>query len=239
MLFSWYCYGMKKLLIILLLLCFHAAIAEVFTLAPFSGGKGSPSEFLSPLDLWTEPVVINGVGGGLEISVLDIGLQVCVDQLRRNFPDARISRNDNSALFEIKEKNGGRKRIYLIELGGVYPVIQFSIDLPSKITDTPPWPHALPLPPDSKPVSTIEFPSRKATYGYFTTALSADEALRSIRLQIGAQGWRAFGSHDNPMNPAKGDVFINKKPLRIMIVSFSENGNGEVYGAIYQKPIRE
>ena len=35
------------------------------------------------------------------------------------------------------------------------------------------------------------------------------------------------------------DVFINKKPLRIMIISFSENENGEVKGAIYQKPVRE
>jgi hypothetical protein len=231
---------MKRLLIISLLLCFHAGNAEVFTLAPFSGGgKGDPSEFLSPLELWTEPVVINGVGGGLKISVLEIGLQICIDQLKLNFPDAEISKNDNSALLEIKEKNGGRKRIYLVELGGVYPVIQFSIDLPSKISDTPSWPSELPLPPDSKPVSTIEFPSRKAHYGYFNTALSADEALRSIRLQIGAEGWQAFGSHDNPMHPAKGDVFINKKPLRIMIISFSENENGEVKGAIYQKPVRE
>ncbi len=231
---------MKRLFILTLLLCFHSAIADVFTLAPFSGGgKGDPSELLSQLDLWTEPVVINGVGGGLKISVLDIGLQICVDQLRRNFPDAKIAKNDNSALFEIKEKNGGRKRIYLVELGGVYPVIQFSIDLPSKISDTPAWPHSLPLPPDSKPLSTMEFPSRKATYGFFSTSLPADEALRSIRLQIGAGGWQAFGSHDNPMNPAKGDVFINKKPLSIMIVSFSENEDGEVRGAIYQKPIRE
>ena len=231
---------MKRLLTILLLLSSYAVMAEVFTLAPFSGdGKGDPSEFLSPLDLWTEPVVINGVSGALKISVLDIGLQICIDQLNRNFPDARISKNGNSALFEIKEKDGGRKRIYLIELGGVYPVIQFSIELPSKIPDSPQWPHALPLPPDSKPVSTIEFPSRKANYGYFTTGLTADEALRSIRLQIGAEGWEAFGSHDNPMNPGSGDVFISKKPLRIMIVSFSENENGEVKGAIYQKPIRE
>jgi hypothetical protein len=215
-------------------------MAEVFTLAPFSGGgKGEPSEFLSPLNLWTEPVVINGVPGGLKISVLDIGLQICIDQLMRNFPDAKISENDNSALCEIKEKGGGRKRIYLIELGGVYPVIQFSIDLPSKIPDNPTWPHVLPLPPDSTAVSTIEFPSRKANYGYFTTALSAGEALRSIRLQIESEGWQAFGSHDNPMHPANGDVFISKKPLRIMIISFSENENGDVKGAIYQKPIRE
>jgi hypothetical protein len=231
---------MKRLITISLLLFFHAAMAEVFTLAPFSGGgKGDPSEFLGPLDLWTEPVVINGVSGGLKISVLDIELRVCVDQLKRNFPDAKFLRNGNSALFEIKENNGRRKRIYLVELGGVYPVIQFSIDLPPKIPDSPSWPRNLPLPPDSKPVSTMEFPSRKATYGYFSTALSADEALRSIRVQIGAQGWQAFGSHDNQMNPAKGDVFINKKPLRIMIVSFSENENGEVKGAIYQKPVRE
>lgn len=231
---------MKRISIILFFICLHSAIAEVFTLAPFSGGgKGDPSEFLSPLDLWTEPVVINGVSGGLKISVLELELNICIDQLMRNYPDAKISKNGNSALFEIKVKNGGRKRIYLIELGGVYPVIQFSIELPAKIPDTPSWPHALPLPPDSKPVSTIEFPNRKATYGYFSTGLPADEALRSIRLQIGAQGWQAFGSHDNQMNPAKGDVFINKKPLRIMIISFSENENGEVKGAIYQKPIRE
>ena len=94
---------MKRLLIILLLLCFHVGNAEVFTLAPFSGGgRGDPSEFLSPLDLWTEPVVINGVGGGLKISVLEIGLQICIDQLKLNFPEAKISRNDNSALLEIK-----------------------------------------------------------------------------------------------------------------------------------------
>lgn len=231
---------MKRFLTVLLILCFHAAIAEVFTFAPFSGGgKGDLSEFLSPLELWIEPVVINGVEGDLKISVLDIGLQVCLAQIKQNFPDAKISKNGNSALFEIKEKNGGRKRVYFVELGGVYPVIQFSIDLPSKMPDSPSWPRTLPLPPDSKPVTTMEFPSRKADYGYFTTSLSSDEALRSIRLQIGSGGWQAFGSHDNQMNPATGDIFINKKSLRIMIVSFSENDSGEVRGSIYQKPIRE
>ena len=222
-----------------MILCFQPLHAEVFTLAPFSGsGKGDPSDFLHPLNLWTEPVIINGVASSLKICALEIGLDISVDQLRKNYPDAKIMKNSNSALIEFKDPDGDRKRIYLVELGGVYPVLQFSMDLPAKIPEAPAWPKELPLPPDSTPVSTMEFPERKSTYGFFRTSLPVDAAMGSVTMQLNAEGWQSFGSHNNPATPSKGDVFINKKPLRIMTVSFSENEKGEVGGSVYSKPLK-
>ncbi len=231
---------MKRTTIALLLLFVQAAYAEVFTLAPFSGaGKGDPTDFLHPLNLWTEPVIINGAHASLKISALEVGLGISVDQLRRNYPNAKILKNENSALVEFKDADGGKTRIYLVELGGVYPVVQFSMDLPDKIPDTPSWPRELPLPPDSTPVSTMEFPNRKSSYGNFKTSLPADAAMDSITMQLRAEGWEPFGSHNNPMTKSKGDVFIGKNPLRMMAVSFSENAKGEVSGSIYMRPLNK
>jgi len=230
---------MKKLIIALMVLCFQSVHADVFTLAPFSGaGKGDPSDFLHPLDLWTEPVIMNGVASSLRICALETGLDISVEQIRGNYPDAKILKNGNSALIEFKDLDGGRKRIYLVELGGVYPVLQFSMDLPGKIPETPAWPKELPLPSDSTPLSTMEFPERKSTFGFFRTSLPADAALGSMTMQLNAEGWQTFGSHNNQATPSKGDVFINKNPLRIMTVSFSENGKGEVSGAVYTRPLK-
>ncbi len=231
---------MKKILILSLLICFQALRAEVFTLAPFSGdGKGDPTDFLHPLNLWTEPVIINGISVSLKICALEIGLDISLDQLKKNYPGAKIMRNSNSALIEFKDPDGDRKRIYLVELGGLYPVLQFSMDLPAKMPDTPSWPKDLPLPPDSTPVSTMEFPNRKSSYGNFKTSLPADAALSSMTMQLNAEGWQSFGTHNNPATSSKGDIFINKKPLRIMAVSFAENEKGEVSGSVYVKPLKE
>ncbi|HCE42933.1 MAG TPA: hypothetical protein DET40_05250 [Lentisphaeria bacterium] len=230
---------MKKLVITLLLVCFQPAYAEVFTLAPFSGsGRGEPEDFLHPLSLWTEPVIINGVASSLRICALETGLDISIDQMRRNYPNAKILKNRNSTLIEFKDPDGYRKRIYLVELGGLYPVLQFSMDLPAKIPEAPSWPKELPLPPDSTPVSTMEFPDRKSTYGFFKTALPADAAMSSVAMQLNAEGWQSFGSHNNPATTSKGDVFIKKNPLRMMAVSLSENGKGEVSGAVYAKPLK-
>ncbi len=231
---------MKKIFMILLFLSLQDLRAEVFTLAPFGGaGKGDAATFLHPLELWTEPVTINGLSTSLKLSLLEIGLDVSIAQLKENFPDAKLIRNGNSALVEIKDPDGRRKRIYLVELGGLYPVVQFSMDLPSKIPDTPSWPKELPLPPDSTPLSTMEFPNRKTTYGYFKTTMPADLALNMISTQLSGEGWVPFGSHNNPATSSKGDVFIRKKPMQMMTVSLSENEKGEVSGTIYLKPLKE
>ena len=121
--------------------------AEVFSLWPFSG-NGSPGleEAVQSASLWTEQVIVNGRSLELGVSLNRNSLDVCYRNLRKLYPDASFALNANSLLTEFKLKNGLRRRLYLLSVDGIYPVISFSMDLPPSGMKPDDWPAEFPLP---------------------------------------------------------------------------------------------
>jgi len=229
-----------------LLLLAMPSPAEVFTLWPFGksggggGGAGELSRALSPLELWTESITINGIPGGLSMALVETDLKTSFDLLTRLYPNGKFRWNGNSVLVEVKNNDGSRLRLYLIDLGGTqYPCIQFTMELPARMPENFIWPNELPLPADATPLTSINFPERKAMYGHFSTSLRADQAVSDLGSQLQADGWKSVtGEHRSGRADIKGDVFIKKQPLGIVVIDFTELENGTSKGSIYRRILK-
>lgn len=218
--------------------------ADVFSLWPFATSKSGASNTdmsnaLSQKKLWDEKVIVNGNELSLGISLLDTPMDEAVAAMRRLFPKASIAMNSNSALFEIKLADGTRRRTYLVELNGMAPVLQFSMDVPpSSEISKPVWPENLPLPPGATPMLTMKFPKRNSDYGMFSSPYNKDQVINDIMKSLNAAGWKSAGK-ESSSNPelSTGDVFIRDNPLEIMILGVTGT-NGTCRGTMYARPLK-
>lgn len=204
-------------------------IAEVFTISPFSekgsAGRGNITTVLKGRELWTESVVVNGFKTGMCLTLLGSNLKESLFILKKQFPGATFKASRNAVLVEITGKNGSLQRLYLVELGGVYPVMQFSMNFPNGLPKNSKWPKELPIPSASTPTITISLPDRKVVYGTFTTLLPGDTAMSDITTDMISDGWK---------NMEQG-VFLKSDPLSIMLVSFSEDKDGKNRGFVLKR----
>lgn len=220
-----------KLFFISLLILFvnvFSLKADVFTLGPFRGGKSWGADVLSGSKLWTEKMKINGVHTGMRLTLLDKDLDECFRIMKNKFPEAKFVANKESILLEIKREKGILERLYLVNIGGVYPVLQFSIEIPEKMPKEPDWPEALPLPPGSFPKTVIELTERGTIYGSYVSSISARRALNDADSTMTSDGWSSVG---------KG-VYLKDKPMRIVIVTATEDGNGKTHGSVIKRKLK-
>ena len=229
--------------LLLLPLASPEARADVFSLWSFqpSGRSGSWSsaaavDLLSQKKLWSEPVIVNGSDVSLGISLVDTEFETCVFELRSAFPKASYAANANSLLMETKLEGGRRLRLYIISIPGIYPVIQFTMELPPTLSPNPQWPSSIPLPPSSTPLTVMQFPNRGSSYGLFSSALSPDQALSEMRKSMVSGGWRPAGG-DGGSNESAGDVYLRERPLEISIVGANSGEDGVTRGSVYTRAL--
>ena len=219
-----------------------ATHADVFSLWPtMPSGKssswpgGAAADALNPKKLWTEPLVLNGVDSSMGIALVDSSFESCVFQLRSAYPKASFAGNGNSLLMEAKLESGRRMRLFVIQMPGIYPVIQFTMEVPEKIPTSPKWPSTLPLPSGATPITVMEFPKRGSSYGFFSCPQSKEQASIEMKQQFVSSGWRAMGSDTNEKGGSSGDVFIHSTPPEIAIVGVSTDEAGQTRGSVYSR----
>lgn len=219
----------------LLSLAVQTVKAEVFTFAPFAKGKGVTGEGAEITDamggakLWSEPIIVNGSKTKMHLRLLKNNLSECYLTFRKHFPKASFRLSPGALLVEFKHKDGTLERIYLVEMNGLYPVIQFAMSFPNGLPrDTDEWPVELPLPAGADIQNTISLPDRNVSYGTFTTPMSKNGALSDVRGTLVSKGWTNL----------KEGVFIKDKPLSIMLVSFSQDDKGVTRGFVLKRPFR-
>ena len=238
---------MKTLKIIILsvlaLSAAHSINAEVFTLWPFgksnSGGADEPGHALGGTKLWDEPVCINGYNTSLSITLLESDLYTYISRLRSLYPDGIFSANKNALLMTVKQKDGSRIRIYLLQTGteGNYPVIQFSMRLPDKLPDRFTWPSQLPLPSGAKPLNYMNFPDKKLYYGSFSSNNSASQSVGEMKQQLLSSGWQNVSKGTFPQSSQCGDILLKNKPLSIAVLSAGES-EGKCNGSVMVQPLK-
>ena len=211
------------------MLVFCASLqADVFTLGLFRGGKSWGADVLGGAKLWTEKMKINGIETGMRLTLLDKDLDECFRIMKNQFPDAKFLANKESILVEIKREKGIIERLYLVNIGGVYPVLQFSIEIPEKMPKEPDWPENLPLPPGSFPKKVIELPERGTIYGSYVSSISAKRVLNDADATMTSDGWSSAG---------KG-VYLKDKPMRIVLVTAIEDENGKTHGSVIKRKLK-
>lgn len=202
--------------------------AEVFSLAPFlkKGGAGiEASKALGGVKLWSEPIVVNGLKTGMQITLMDRGMDEVIIFFKRKYPNAVFRASRDAVLIEILHKEGLLERLYLVNSKGAYPVIQFSMSFPKGLPKDIVWSQELPLPPSSIPKSTISLPERHVEYGTFTTLMPKKSAKSVISAKLISDGWQDL----------KQGVYIKKQPFSIFFVTFSENDSGETRGFVLKR----
>ncbi len=210
--------------------------AEVFSLWPFSSGEGGVrQEALNPARLWSEKVVVDGHSLEMGVSLVRNPLDVCYKNLRKLYPDARFAANANSLLVEIKRKNGIRRRLYLLSIEGIYPTIEFSMDLPAEKLKPSNWPADFPLPPGAKPIAVMEFPNRNAVYGAFSSDFGVEQTLPILASALKNAGWNSVTKEHQDSLRGSGEVFLKQDPPSLLILGFSPTKNGGCIGTIYQR----
>jgi len=211
--------------------------AEVFTLWPFRAGAADPAAVLQGRDLWTEPVILNGVRTELGIGLVEQNLRDCFEILKRLYPDARLRWNKQTLVMEIRDGQGRRQRLYLVALGGApYPVVRFRLDLPETFPTPLPWPKDIPLPPDATPRQSLEFPGRDATFGQFATTLPPPQALAEMSTRLRAEGWSPTTAESGGTGlDGNGEIFFRPHPAAILILTLNGNADGGSTGAAYSR----
>lgn len=218
--------------------------ADVFSLWPFSGRSGSTAGVDNALQgehLWSEEVIINGRSLTLEVTLVNRTLKEALQDLRGQYKAGSSAMNSNSLLFEVPLANGARKRFYLVEFGGIVPMIQFSMLLPATSLkgDAVAWPSELPLPGGATPVSVMEFPKRNSVYGSFRAPFSTRQTLSDLAVSLRSAGWKSMGKEsDSPRG--SGDVFLRDKPSSILIIGIlpSQTNPSASTGTIYLRNLK-
>ena len=144
--------------------------------------------------------------------------------------------NSNSLLFEVPLSNGARRRYYLVEFGGIIPMIQFSMLLPATSAKggTVAWPSDFPLPGGARPLTVMEFPKRGSVYGAFSSPFASAQTLSDMAKSLQNAGWKSIGKESSASPLASGDVFLRDKPSAILIIGVSASpdsatSNGTIY----------
>ena len=208
--------------LILLLMSVLPLRADVFSLYPFRGGGGGVAEFENALNgsrLWKEEVVINGHHLELEVALVNRTLEDVLREFRGQFKNGAAAKNSNSLLFEIPQSNGAKKRCYLVDLGGIIPMLQFSLLLPADFNRKNTvglWDPELPLPPGASAQSLMRFPKRKSVYGTFQSPFSTRQTLPDMIRTLESRGWRNVGGETAVNADASGEVFLQEKRNEII-----------------------
>lgn len=232
---------MKKILILSCLLVLSASLfAEVFSLWPFKGHdermNNSAESFLNPAELWSEKIKANGQDLEMKVALISSPLNVCLEQLKKNFPKAKFAVNSKNVVMERPLPKGGRERLLLISMDGIYPVMQFSMILPDHALTPKDWPKEFPLIPGARPVNVMYFPQRNAVYGMFKGEFPVRSALPMLTSRLQSSGWVPV-SNENARGTGTGEVFLNESKKEILIIGFTEeNGGNGCLGTLYKRP---
>ncbi len=226
---------MKHFIYCLTLISF-ATYADIFTIAPNNQqASTNPSGLLTALKvmrLKPEPIIVDGHS-------LTMGIGLSTEQLNHSrreisilYPNAKVIANSNSLLIENIGNNNEKYRIFLIEVGGKYPVIQFSMKIPKTLDKLNNWTDELPLPNLCEPITYMHFTKKNTFYGHFRCYSPPDIALRDFTASIAGNGWYPV-TPDSVSQNRKGELFLNNKTKKMMMISFSKQK-----GSIYIKPLK-
>lgn len=238
---------LKSVLLLLIVSSVNLTVqADVFTLWPFSEKESSANDSSASFDmldsvldakpLWNEPVTINGQPLELGISLIRSPYAECLLKIKTLYPNAKALRSSGSSLYEVQHNDGTKERVYLVNAGGRFPVIQFTLTLSNsfpKVPDTNSY-RDLPVPTSATAKTTMSFSKRQASFCEFVFPGPRKQAIADMKMSLFADGWLTIGQQ-NGIND--GEFFYKDNPRQVIVFSVKDNKDGSSTGAVYKKAL--
>ena len=232
--------------------------ADVFSIWPFGGGsagKNGVSDELSAeaaedtlatlLDatqFWSEKVTINGRNMTMKISMSDQSLPVVRASVLKLFPNAQVAGNESSLLMKRPLDDGSSQRIFLLQLRGLNPLLQFTTVLPKDMPRECPmelWPTDFPFTSGARNLTLMNFPNRGSYFGTYEVANSEiASVMDDLAAKIRSKGWAPATMEHADLFEGAGDVFMKKDPDALLLLGIVRDAAGSVQVSFYTRKLK-
>ena len=229
--------------------------ADVFSIWPFGGGAKAGSSDVSAesaedtlatlvgaTQFWSEKVAVNGQNLTMKISMSDQPLSLVRSSVLKLFPDAQVAGNENSLLMRRPLADGGSQRIFLLQLRGMNPLLQFTTVLPKdRVAECPRslWPAEFPVVPGATNFQLMKFPNRGSLFGTYEIA-DAEMApvVDDLVAKIGHAGWAPATIEHSDLFEGSGEIFMKKDPDELLLFGAVRDVTGTVQVSFYTRTLK-
>ena len=229
--------------------------ADVFSIWPFGGAaKGGSSDIsaesaedtLSALtdavQFWSEKVTVNGRNLNMKISMSDQSLSLVRASVLKLFPDAQAAGNEASLLMRRPLTDGGSQRIFLLQLRGLNPLLQFTTVLPEdmpRVCPLPLWPTEFPIVSGATNYQLMTFPNRGSSFGtYEIRNAETAPVVDDLVAKINSAGWAPATIEHADLFEGTGDVFMKKDPDALLLLGVVRDATGTVQVSFYTRKLK-
>lgn len=232
--------------------------ADVFSIWPFGGGSAGKSgvsddlsaeaaedtlaTLLDATQFWSEKVTVNGRNMTMKISMSDQSLPVVRASVLKLFPSAQVAGNESSLLMKRPLDDGSSQRIFLLQLRGLNPLLQFTTVLPKDMPrECPPelWPTEFPFTSGAKNLTLMNFPNRGSHFGTYEVANSdIAPVMDDLVAKIRSKGWAPATMEHADLFEGAGDVFMRKDPDALLLLGIVRDAAGSVQVSFYTRKLK-
>ena len=229
--------------------------ADVFSIWPFGGGAKAGSSDVSAesaedtlatlvgaTQFWSEKVAVNGQNLTMKISMSDQPLSLVRSSVLKLFPDAQVAGNENSLLMRRPLADGGSQRIFLLQLRGMYPLLQFTTVLPKdRVKECPRnlWPVEFPIVSGATNFQLMKFPNRGSSFGtYEIASTEIAPVMDDLVAKIRSKGWAPATMEHADLFEGAGEVFMRKDPDALLLLGIVRDAAGSVQVSFYTRKLK-
>ncbi len=231
--------------------------ADVFSIWPFGGGAAAKNDasdltaeaaedtlatLLDATQFWSEKVTINGQNMTMKISMSDQPLSLVRASVLKLFPTAQAAGNESSLLMRRPLDDGGSQRIFLLQLRGMNPLLQFTTVLPKDMPrecPRPLWPAEFPVAPGAASFQLMSFPNRGSHFGTYVIAGSEiAPVMDELTAKIRSAGWAPATMEHADLFAGTGEVFMKKDPDELLLLGIVRDAAGDAQVSFYTRKLK-
>ena len=231
--------------------------ADIFSIWPFGGGAAGKSgasdlsaeaaedtlaTLLDATQFWSEKVSINGQNMTMKISMSDQPLSLVRASVLKLFPTAQAAGNESSLLMRRPLDDGGSQRIFLLQLRGMNPLLQFTTVLPKDMPRECPrslWPAEFPVIAGASSFQLMNFPNRGSLFGTYEIANSEiAPVMDDLTAKIRSAGWAPATMEHADLFAGAGEVFMKKDPDELLLLGIVRDASGAAQVSFYTRKLK-
>ena len=231
--------------------------ADVFSIWPFGGGAAAKNgvsdmsaeaaedtlaTLLDATQFWSEKVSINGQNMTMKISMSDQPLSLVRASVLKLFPSAQAAGNESSLLMRRPLDDGGSQRIFLLQLRGMNPLLQFTTVLPKDMPrecPRPLWPAEFPIVPGAASFQLMQFPNRGSLFGTYDIANSEiAPVMDDLTAKILSAGWAPATMEHADLFIGTGEIFMKKDPDALLLLGIVRDAAGAAQVSFYTRKLK-